>query len=262
MDKLKMLKGETEFATETESDPVNQMNIFQGYLNVLGDSQSKDENKLKAAQELNESFDVILAHSQYQTFLDRAIRIFIKFLQEGTPHIRAELGHGIFITEALHIQQARKLVLEMIQRLPANDLLKPHAKSILSLTIKLLSSRFENRENMLVCVKIFQKLNKHFPHLYTPEKEDKNNQQFQHWKTELQKHLDKPLVKGDVCFLVNSNWFRPMKQYVGLQHPVIPRDRDDAHDENVKPGPINNLCIFKDGGSGIRDNMIDNFDLS
>ena len=70
------------------SDPVNQMNTFRSYLNVLGDSQSKDESKLKAAQELNDSFDVIIAHSQYQTFLDHAIRVFIKLLQEGIPHSR------------------------------------------------------------------------------------------------------------------------------------------------------------------------------
>ena len=49
------------------SDPVNQINTFRQYLNVLGDSQAKDENKLKAAQELNHSFDVIIAHPQYQT---------------------------------------------------------------------------------------------------------------------------------------------------------------------------------------------------
>ena len=114
----------------------------------------------------------------------------------------------------------------MIQRLPANDLLKPHAKSILPLTMKFM--RFENRENVLVCARIVKRLYEHFPHLYTAEQEDKNNQQFQNWKTELQKHIDKPLVKGDACFLVKSNWFRPVKQYVGLQHPVIPRNRDDG----------------------------------
>ena len=65
------------------SDPVNQMNTFRSYLNVLGDSQSKDESKLKAAQELNDSFDVIIAHSQYQTFLDHAMRVFLKLLQVG-----------------------------------------------------------------------------------------------------------------------------------------------------------------------------------
>ena len=63
------------------SDPVNQINTFRQYLNVLGDSQAKDENKLKAAQELNDSFDVIIAHPQYQTFLDHAMRVFLKLLQ-------------------------------------------------------------------------------------------------------------------------------------------------------------------------------------
>ena len=63
------------------SDPVNQINTFRSLLNVLGDSQAKDESKLKAAQELNESFDVIIAHPQYQTFLDHAMRIFQKLLQ-------------------------------------------------------------------------------------------------------------------------------------------------------------------------------------
>ena len=50
------------------------------------------------------------------------------FFKDGTSHFIAEL----------HIQQVRKLVLEMIQRLPANDLLKPYVKNILSLTFKLL----------------------------------------------------------------------------------------------------------------------------
>ena len=65
------------------SDPVNQINTFRQYLNILADSQAKDENKLKAAQELNDSFDVIIAHPQYQTFLDHAMRVFLKLLQVG-----------------------------------------------------------------------------------------------------------------------------------------------------------------------------------
>ncbi len=43
--------------------------------------QAKDENKLKAVQELSDSFDLIIAHPQYQTFLDHAMRVFIKILQ-------------------------------------------------------------------------------------------------------------------------------------------------------------------------------------
>ena len=43
--------------------------------------QAKDENKLKAVQELSDSFDLIVAHPQYQTFLDHAMRVFLKILQ-------------------------------------------------------------------------------------------------------------------------------------------------------------------------------------
>ena len=63
------------------TDPANQINAFRQQLNILGDSSAKDENKLKAAQELNESFDIIIAHTQYQTFLDHAMRVFLKLLQ-------------------------------------------------------------------------------------------------------------------------------------------------------------------------------------
>ena len=56
--------------------------------------------------------------------------------------------------------QTRKLVLEMIQRLPANDSLKPHARDILVLMFKLLE--YENEENVLVCLRIIIELHKQF----------------------------------------------------------------------------------------------------
>ena len=52
-------------------------------------------------------------------------------LQDGRPHFIAEYN----------VQQVRKLVLEMVQRLPANDFLKPYVKTILSLVFKLLEVR-------------------------------------------------------------------------------------------------------------------------
>ena len=48
----------------------------------------------------------------------------------------------------------------MIQRLPANDLLRPFAKNILSLTFKLLE--VDNEENVLVCLWIIIELHKQF----------------------------------------------------------------------------------------------------
>ena len=52
----------------------------------------------------------------------------------------------------------------MIQRLPANEFLKPYEKNILSLAFKLLE--YENEENVLVCLRIIIELHKQYrpPH--------------------------------------------------------------------------------------------------
>lgn len=39
-------------------DPVTQMNTYKSYVTMLADPVSKDELKLKAAQELSENFEV------------------------------------------------------------------------------------------------------------------------------------------------------------------------------------------------------------
>lgn len=41
------------------SDPVTQMNKYRSYVTMLADPVSKDELKLKAAQELSENFEVL-----------------------------------------------------------------------------------------------------------------------------------------------------------------------------------------------------------
>lgn len=51
-------------------DPVTQMNTYRSYVTMLGDPSSKDELKLKAAQELSENFEVQLSfqcHIHYIT---------------------------------------------------------------------------------------------------------------------------------------------------------------------------------------------------
>lgn len=40
-------------------DPVTQMNTYKSYVTMLADPVSKDELKLKAAQELSENFEVL-----------------------------------------------------------------------------------------------------------------------------------------------------------------------------------------------------------
>ena len=143
-------------SSTSAADTASNLKHLQSLLAVLSDPHAKDEVKLKSAQELSDSLDsaVSLPGPVYQQFLQSAMTCFVKILQDGRPH---------FIVE-YNVQQVRKLVLEMIQRLPANEMLKPYAGNILSLTFKLLE--VENEENVLVCLRIIIELHKQFrpPH--------------------------------------------------------------------------------------------------
>ncbi|XP_046480160.1 transformation/transcription domain-associated protein [Neodiprion pinetum] len=138
-------------------DPSMQMNTYRSYVTMLADPGSKDELKLKAAQELSENFEVIMCSPQYPAFLDHLMKIFLKILQDGEPH---------FISE-YNIQQVRKLILEMIHRLPTNEYLRTYVKQILSLMLKLLET--ENEENILVCLRIIIELHKQYRPTFNPE---------------------------------------------------------------------------------------------
>jgi transformation/transcription domain-associated protein len=98
-----------------------------------------------------------MCSAQYPAFLDHLMKNFLKILQEGEPH---------FISE-YNIQQVRKLILEMIHRLPTNDFLRPYVKQILSLMLKLLET--ENEENILVCLRIIIELHKQYRPTFNPE---------------------------------------------------------------------------------------------
>lgn len=70
----------------------------------------------------------IVSSPQYPSFLDHAMNVFIKILLEGEPHFIAEQNG----------QQLRKLLLEIVHRLPVNEALRVHQKNITSLMFRLL----------------------------------------------------------------------------------------------------------------------------
>lgn len=127
-----------------------QMGHYRSYVNMLADTSSKDEFKLKAAQELSEHFELITQCSGFQSFLELAMRVFLKVLQENEP---------MFITE-FSMQQVRKLILEMIHRLPNSEHVRQYVKPIIVLMIKLLHT--ENEENVLVCLRILIDIHKQY----------------------------------------------------------------------------------------------------
>jgi len=98
-----------------------------------------------------------MCSSQYSGFLEHMMKIFLKILQDGEPH---------FISE-YNIQQVRKLILEMIHRLPSNEYLRPYVRNILTLIFKLLET--DNEENVLVCLRIIIDLHKQYKPTFNPE---------------------------------------------------------------------------------------------
>nr|CAD7455788.1 unnamed protein product [Timema tahoe] len=202
-------------------DPIAHINTFCSYVTMLADLGSKDEIKLRAAQELSENFEASalvpfplivkcsnlglryinrlgsqiarnrVKFSEYPTFLDHSMKKFLKILQDGEP---------LFIGE-YNIQQVRKLILEMIHRFPSNDHLRPYVKHILTLMLKLLET--DNEENALVCLRIINELHRHFRPTFNPEVRFSNIQHFLNFVKTIYRELPNHL----------SNIFEPRPNY-------------------------------------------------
>uniref|UniRef100_A0A8C1ZK19 Transformation/transcription domain-associated protein n=1 Tax=Cyprinus carpio TaxID=7962 RepID=A0A8C1ZK19_CYPCA len=101
----------------------------------------------------NNTRDVVFnvtSSPQYSTFLEHIIPRFLTFLQDGEVQFLQEKP----------TQQLRKLVLEIIHRIPTNEHLRPHAKNVLSVMFRFLE--IESEENVLICLRIIIELHKQF----------------------------------------------------------------------------------------------------
>lgn len=58
-------------------DPVTQMNTYKSYVTMLADPVSKDELKLKAAQELSENFEVFRRFDDFTIIFFNVISVSI-----------------------------------------------------------------------------------------------------------------------------------------------------------------------------------------
>ncbi|KAM9715619.1 transformation/transcription domain-associated protein isoform 1-T2 [Menidia menidia] len=132
---------------------VDQTTLMKKYLQfvaALTDANTPDETKLKMMQEVSENFENVTSSPQYSTFLEHIIPRFLTFLQDGEVQFLQEKP----------TQQLRKLVLEIIHRIPANEHLRSHTKNILSVMFRFLE--IESEENVLICLRIIIELHKQF----------------------------------------------------------------------------------------------------
>ncbi|KAI4880510.1 hypothetical protein NFI96_012335 [Prochilodus magdalenae] len=119
-------------------------------VNCTPNCSREDETKLKMMQEVSENFENVTSSPQYSTFLEHIIPRFLTFLQDGEVQFLQEKP----------TQQLRKLVLEIIHRIPTNEHLRPHIKNILSVMFRFLE--IESEENVLICLRIIIELHKQF----------------------------------------------------------------------------------------------------
>ncbi|XP_060795703.1 transformation/transcription domain-associated protein isoform X1 [Neoarius graeffei] len=141
------------FVATPSATVVDQTTLMKKYLQfvaALTDNNTQDETKLKMMQEVSENFENVTSSPQYSTFLEHIIPRFLTFLQDGEVQFLQEKP----------TQQLRKLVLEIIHRIPTNEHLRPHVKNILSVMFRFLE--IESEENVLICLRIIIELHKQF----------------------------------------------------------------------------------------------------
>ncbi|XP_077870553.1 transformation/transcription domain-associated protein [Saccoglossus kowalevskii] len=147
----------TTTTSTMSTDSAAQINKFRNYASILTDPNAQDDSRLKAAQEISENFETIMSSPHYQAFLEHAVPRFLKVLQDEEPQFIAENS----------AQQLRKLLLEIIHRIPTNEHLRPYIKDVLQLMFRLLER--ENEDNVLVCLRIIIELHKQFRPQISPE---------------------------------------------------------------------------------------------
>ena len=71
----------------------------------------------------------------------------------------------------------------------------------------------------------------------------------------IEKALKKSLVQDDTWYLIDSQWFRQLKKYLGLDHSLGTEGSANTH-----PGPIDNGPLFQENSETpglIKDGLID-----
>uniref|UniRef100_A0AAY5KGU4 Transformation/transcription domain-associated protein n=1 Tax=Esox lucius TaxID=8010 RepID=A0AAY5KGU4_ESOLU len=203
---------------------VDQTTLMKKYLQfvaALTDNNTPDETKLKMMQEVSENFENVTSSPQYSTFLEHIIPRFLTFLQDGEVQFLQEKP----------TQQLRKLVLEIIHRIPTNEHLRPHTKNILSVMFRFLE--IESEENVLICLRIIIELHKQFrPPI---------SQEIHHF-LDFVKQIYKELPKVVTRYFENPQVIAentvPSPEMVGMITSVLVKSAPDREDSETRTHTI------------------------
>ncbi|KYR00111.1 protein kinase [Tieghemostelium lacteum] len=125
----------------------NPLNFEKYAQRCLDASGSKDyQVLLTLVNEVKDNIEVFLS-SEYPSFLQNLFPVFFNILQQLPIQFNDSVE-----------QKIRNAILEILNKLPNNDLLKTHVPSLLQLSMYLLE--VDNEENALICLRIIIDLHK------------------------------------------------------------------------------------------------------
>ena len=124
------------------------------YSNMMMQLKTADPKEvLRAAVELRDKLEIVL--SAEASFLPKALPHLCELMGKYSPEFTDSDSNKI-----------RHVVLELLSRLPHSDAFKPHAASVMALTMKVLAE--DNEDNAVLAVKIIFELHKSFRPMLEP----------------------------------------------------------------------------------------------
>lgn len=107
--------------------------------------------QIRMSTDLRDNIDAIHpTNVEYDRFLKVVLPSFLNILKETKPQFIADNPE----------QKLRNMILEILNRLPNNDVFRQYVKPLLKVVMYLLSS--ENEENALICLRIIIDLHKNY----------------------------------------------------------------------------------------------------
>lgn len=119
---------------------------FEAYARKFLDPTTNSNTKLQLATEIRDNIEIVHT-AEYRNFLQYLFPVFYNVLRQGQPQFNDGPD-----------QKIRNIILEILNRLPNNDLLKPYVQNLLKLSMYLLE--VENEENAVICLRIIIDLHK------------------------------------------------------------------------------------------------------
>ena len=127
---------------------------------------SADSAKLEALREINAHFDALLTNTNVQAFvIEQLVNVALKILESTQPQFIAENN----------TQLLRKLMLEILFRLPYNEYMRQHSRRLIQVLVDTVQK--ENEGNVRTAIQLLCNLQKTFRPNYSQEVSDP----FQFW---------------------------------------------------------------------------------